>query len=120
MRRSSASSGRRPRLFRPPIGHTNPTIARVAEGLGLVVVGWTLGGRDGIARARPRDVADRVRRDLRDGAIVLLHDAPERGDREPAAIAALPAILEAMAAERLDAVPVATWVEGESADPNVD
>ena len=104
--------GRRPLLFRPPIGHTNPTIARVAEGLGLVVVGWTLGGRDGIARARPRDVADRVRRDLRDGAIVLLHDAPERGDREPAAIGALPAILEAMAAGRLDAVPVATWVEG--------
>ncbi len=101
--------GRRPVLFRPPIGHTNPTIARVAEGLGLVVVGWTLGGRDGVARARPQDVANRVRRDLRDGAIVLLHDAPERGDREPAALRALPRILEAMAAERLDAVPVASW-----------
>jgi peptidoglycan/xylan/chitin deacetylase (PgdA/CDA1 family) len=103
--------GCKPLLFRPPIGHTNPTIARVAEALGLVVVGWTLGGRDGVARARPEDVANRVRRDLRDGAIVLLHDAPERGDREPAAVRALPAILEAMAAGRLDAVPVARWVE---------
>lgn len=103
--------GRRPVLFRPPIGHTNPTIARAVDALGLVVVGWTLGARDGLASARPEDVANRVRRDLRDGAIVLLHDAPERGDREPAAIRALPAILDAMAAGGLEAVPVASWVE---------
>jgi peptidoglycan/xylan/chitin deacetylase (PgdA/CDA1 family) len=101
--------GRRPVLFRPPIGHTNPTIARVVDALDLVVVGWTLGGRDGLARARPEDVAARVRRDLRDGAIVLLHDAPERGDREPAAVAALPAILDAMAAGGLEAVSVESW-----------
>src|SRR5579859_4722946 len=104
--------GRRPVLFRPPIGHTNPTIARVVDALGLVVVGWTLGGRDGLARARPEDVAARVRRDLRDGAIVLLHDAPERGDREPAAVRALPVILDAMAAGGLAAVPVESWVDG--------
>jgi peptidoglycan/xylan/chitin deacetylase (PgdA/CDA1 family) len=103
--------GYRPMLFRPPIGHTNPAIARVTEALGLVVVGWTLGGRDGVARARPEDVAGRVRRDLRDGTIVLLHDAPERGDREPAAVRALPVILDAMAAERLDAVPVSSWID---------
>jgi peptidoglycan/xylan/chitin deacetylase (PgdA/CDA1 family) len=101
--------GRRPVLFRPPIGHTNPAIARVVDALDLVVVGWTLGGRDGVARARHEDVAARVRRDLRDGAIVLLHDAPERGDREPAAVRALPSILEAMAAGGLEAVPVERW-----------
>jgi peptidoglycan-N-acetylglucosamine deacetylase len=109
--------GHRPLLFRPPIGHTNPTIARVADALGLVVVGWTLGGRDGVARARPEDVADRVRRDLRDGAIVLLHDAPERGDREPAAVRALPAILDAMAAGGLEAVPVARWLPSREEGP---
>jgi peptidoglycan/xylan/chitin deacetylase (PgdA/CDA1 family) len=103
--------GRAPTLFRPPIGHTNPRIARVVDALGLVVVGWTLGGRDGLASARPDDVVARVRRDLRDGAIVLLHDAPERGDREPAAVRALPAILDAMAAGGLEAVPVERWVE---------
>jgi peptidoglycan-N-acetylglucosamine deacetylase len=107
--------GRRPLLFRPPIGHTNPTIARVVDALGLVVVGWTLTGRDGLARARPEDVATRVRRDLRDGAIVLLHDAPERGDREPAAVRALPAILDAMAAGGLEAVPVENWVDAPGA-----
>jgi len=56
-------------------------------------------------------VANRVRRDLRDGAIVLLHDAPEHGDREPAAVRALPVILDSMAARGLDAVPVASWLE---------
>jgi peptidoglycan/xylan/chitin deacetylase (PgdA/CDA1 family) len=102
--------GQRPHLFRPPIGHTNPTIARVVEALGLVVVGWTIGGRDGLARARPADVVARVRRDLRDGAIVLLHDAPERGEREPAAVRALPAILDAIAAKRIPVVPLSEWI----------
>ena len=55
----------------------------------------------------------RVRRNLRDGVIVLLHDAPEKGDREPAAVKALPLILDALAAERLDVVPLAPWVEGQ-------
>ena len=105
-------TGVRPALFRPPIGHTNPILARVADALDLVVVGWTVAGRDGVAWARPRDVAARVRRDLRDGVIVLLHDAPERGDREPAALRALPAIFEGLAAERLPVVPLAGWIDG--------
>jgi peptidoglycan/xylan/chitin deacetylase (PgdA/CDA1 family) len=104
-------TGQRPVLFRPPIGHTNPTIARVADELGLVVVGWTVGGRDGVARARPEHVIARVRRALRDGAIVLLHDAPEHGDREPAGVRALPAILDAIAAQRLEVVPVSRWAD---------
>jgi peptidoglycan/xylan/chitin deacetylase (PgdA/CDA1 family) len=103
-------TGQRPLLFRPPIGHTNPTIARVADALDLVVVGWTIAGRDGIASTRPDDVTARVRRDLRDGAIVLLHDAPERGEREPAAVRALPAILDAIFAERLEVVPLSRWM----------
>jgi peptidoglycan/xylan/chitin deacetylase (PgdA/CDA1 family) len=103
-------TGRRPALFRPPIGHTNPVIARVVDSLDLVVVGWTIAGHDGVARARPDAVVARVRRDLRDGVIVLLHDAPENGDREPAAVRALPAILDAIFAERLDIVPLSGWV----------
>jgi peptidoglycan/xylan/chitin deacetylase (PgdA/CDA1 family) len=103
-------TGERPTLFRPPIGHTNPIIGRVADALDLTVVGWTIGGRDGVASARVESVVARVRRDLRDGAIVLLHDAPERGDREPAAVRALPLILEALHAERIPVVPLAPWV----------
>jgi peptidoglycan-N-acetylglucosamine deacetylase len=104
-------TGQRPVLFRPPIGHTNPTVARVVEALDLTVVGWTIGGRDGISSARPKDVVARVRRELQDGAIVLLHDAPERGDREPAAVNALPGILEAIAAAGLEVVPLAHWLD---------
>ena len=104
-------SGRRPVLFRPPIGHTNPIVARVTDDLDLTVVGWTAGGRDGVASARPGAVVARVRRDLRDGAIVLLHDSPERGDREPAAVRALPSILAAIAAQGLEVVPLDRWVD---------
>ncbi len=108
-----AITGTRPTLFRPPIGHTTPVIARVADALDLTVVGWTVSGHDGIALARVDHVVTRVRRDLRDGIIVALHDAPERGDREPAAVKALPAILDAVAAENLDVVPLEGWL-GES------
>jgi peptidoglycan/xylan/chitin deacetylase (PgdA/CDA1 family) len=103
-------TGERPTLFRPPIGHTNPIIARVADALDLTVVGWTIGARDGISSARVDSVVARVRRDLRDGAIVLLHDAPERGDREPASVRALPLVLDALHAERLSVVPLAPWI----------
>jgi peptidoglycan/xylan/chitin deacetylase (PgdA/CDA1 family) len=104
-------TGRRPALFRPPIGHTNPIVSRVADALDLTVVGWTIRGRDGLAGARPDDVIDHVRRDLRDGAIVLLHDSPERGDREPAAVRALPAILDAVSSRGLRVVPLAAWMD---------
>jgi peptidoglycan/xylan/chitin deacetylase (PgdA/CDA1 family) len=113
-----AITGARPTLFRPPIGHTNPVIARVADALDLTVVGWTVSGHDGVASARVDHVAARVRRDLRDGIIVALHDAPELGDREPAAVKALPAILDAVKAENLDIVPLAAWVDEASARPS--
>jgi peptidoglycan-N-acetylglucosamine deacetylase len=104
------TTGLRPTLFRPPIGHTNPTIARVAHALELTVVGWTVAGHDGVSWAHPSDVAARVQRDLRDGSIVLLHDAAEHDDREPAAVQALPAILDAIAAEGLPIVPLHEWL----------
>jgi peptidoglycan/xylan/chitin deacetylase (PgdA/CDA1 family) len=103
-------TGARPVLFRPPIGHTNPTIARVADKLDLLVVGWTVSGRDGTGRATPAGVAARVRSQVRDGAIVLLHDAAERGTHEPAGPRALESILDALVAERLSVVPLANWL----------
>jgi peptidoglycan/xylan/chitin deacetylase (PgdA/CDA1 family) len=104
-------TGERPLLFRPPIGHTNPILARVADSLDLTVVGWSVGARDGLASAKMDDVVARVRAGLRDGAIVLMHDAAERGEREPVAVSALPLVLDAIAAMGLDVVPLAPWVE---------
>jgi peptidoglycan-N-acetylglucosamine deacetylase len=101
----------RPALFRPPIGHTNPRIAKVVDELGLTVVGWSVRALDGVASADPDRVAGRVIPKLEDGAIVLLHDAAERDDRTPASIEALPKILEAMDRKNLVGVTVTSLME---------
>ncbi|MBX3262001.1 MAG: polysaccharide deacetylase family protein [Labilithrix sp.] len=101
---------RRPTLFRPPIGHTNPTIARIAEQLDLTVVGWSVAGYDGLARADPKKVAARITRRLDDGAIVLLHDAAERGDHAPTAAKTLPEILAAAKEKNLRVARLADWL----------
>jgi peptidoglycan/xylan/chitin deacetylase (PgdA/CDA1 family) len=100
----------RPTLFRPPIGHTNPTIARIAEQLDLTVVGWSVSGHDGIARAKPAAVAARITHALDDGAIVLMHDAAERDDHEPAGVAALPEVLSAAKDKNLRIARLRDWV----------
>ena len=86
-------TGQRPTLLRPPLGHISPRTALAARRLGLTLVGWSVRGRDGLAGATSAAVERRVASGLRPGAIVLLHDAAERGDRVPAGVAALPAIL---------------------------
>ena len=100
-------TGERPTLYRPPIGHTNPILARVIDDLDLHVIGWSVSGIDGLARSDPRKVVRRIRRGLRDGAIVLMHDAPERGDHDPAGVAALPGVLSAIEEKQLTVVPLA-------------
>jgi len=102
-------TGDRPKLFRPPIGHTVPHTPRVVRALGLRVIGWDVSARDGI-RATPSHVARRVLDGARDGSIVLLHDASERGTHEPAGVAALPAILEGLAKKGLAVVPLSEWM----------
>jgi peptidoglycan/xylan/chitin deacetylase (PgdA/CDA1 family) len=111
-------TGERAVFFRPPVGHTNPAIARVADELDLVVVGWSVRGFDGIA-ADPARVSARVARGLEDGAIVLLHDAAERGDREPAGVRALGPVLEAIRDRNLTVVPLAAWT-GDAANSVAD
>lgn len=101
--------GERVRLFRPPIGHTVPHTPRVLGELGLRVIGWNVSARDGV-RAEPDDVARRVLDRARDGSIVLLHDAAERGTHEPAGVAALPAILEGLEKKGLEVVPLSDWI----------
>jgi peptidoglycan/xylan/chitin deacetylase (PgdA/CDA1 family) len=107
----ASATGERPRFYRPAVGQTNPRIARAAKELGLTIVGWSLRGFDGV-RVDPQHVVARIVPRLRDGAIVLLHDAAERDDRKPAAPDALPDILEAMRARGLPAVRVDAWSAG--------
>jgi peptidoglycan-N-acetylglucosamine deacetylase len=104
-------TGRRPLFFRPPIGHTNPIIARVVDALDLVTVGWSVSARDGVKSAIPRQVVNRVRRGLCDGAIVLMHDASERGSHVPAGVIALPEVLREAYRAQLPLVTLGSWLE---------
>lgn len=104
----ASATGERPVFYRPPVGQTNPQIARAAKELGLTIVGWSLRGLDGV-RAKPDRVTARIVPRLRDGAIVLLHDSAEKDDHKPAAPEALPGILVAMRMRGLEAVRVDAW-----------
>ncbi|HSQ67547.1 MAG TPA: polysaccharide deacetylase family protein [Polyangiaceae bacterium] len=103
-------TGERVHLFRPPIGHTVPHTPRVLRELHLRVIGWDVGARDGV-RAEPEAVAARVLAKARDGSIVLLHDAAERGDHDPAGVGALPSILEGLKKRGLAVVPLGEWIQ---------
>lgn len=105
-----AITGERTLLFRPPIGHTNPIIARVVDELELIVIGWSVSARDG-TKGQSRDaVLGRVRRGLDHGAIVLMHDASERGDFEPLGPTVLPEVLATIAEEGLEVVPLPSFL----------
>jgi peptidoglycan/xylan/chitin deacetylase (PgdA/CDA1 family) len=88
LRALEASTGARPTLFRPPGGHTNPTIARIAERLDLTIVGWSVRGRS---------------RSLRDGAIVAL------------TVEALPGVLDTLAERNVAVVDLAPWLPADDA-----
>ena len=111
----TAASGEAPTLFRPPIGHTSPRIAGALEAFDFTVVGWSVKGLDGLAGARADRVAARIVPHLKDGAIVLLHDAAENEDFTPASLAALPKILAAMTRKNLPGVRVDAWLEAADA-----
>lgn len=67
------ASGVVPKLFRPPMGLSNPRIFKAARSLGLTVVGWTARGLD-TKLTEPKQIVARIVRGLRPGAIILLHD----------------------------------------------
>ena len=93
--------GKRPVLFRPPIGHVSSRTAVGARRAGVSIVGWTVRGYDGSSQASAERVRARVLAGLADGAIILLHDTAERDEFEPASLAALPGIIEALDARGL-------------------
>jgi peptidoglycan/xylan/chitin deacetylase (PgdA/CDA1 family) len=109
-----SATGRRPRLFRPPLGHVSPRTALAARRLGLTLVGWSAGGRDGLARTTVTRTLRRVIAGLRPGAIILLHDAAEFGDHEPAGVAALQEILQEAARRGLRCVSVSEALGAEA------
>lgn len=60
-------------LFRPPIGYTNPIIARVVEQVGLTVVGWNRRSYDTVIK-NSKLLSKRLLKQATPGSILLLHD----------------------------------------------
>jgi peptidoglycan-N-acetylglucosamine deacetylase len=67
------ATGKRPLLFRPPYGVTNPVLAKVVKKLGYKVIGWSVRSFDTTTKDAEK-VADRVIGKLHPGAVVLMHD----------------------------------------------
>ncbi len=106
-----SASGARPRLFRPPVGLVSHTVALAAEAEGLSLVGFSRRARDGRRGATPAAVLERSLGALEDGAVLLLHDASERGDHRPASLGVLDALLRGIASARLSTVTVSELFE---------
>ncbi|HVU77722.1 MAG TPA: polysaccharide deacetylase family protein [Gaiellaceae bacterium] len=92
--------GWKPRLFRVPYALHSASVDGIAQRLGLLEVFWDVDGRDDVPDAKVADIVRNVRRGLRPGAIVELHDL------HAWTAAALPQILAAIAARGLRAVSV--------------
>jgi peptidoglycan-N-acetylglucosamine deacetylase len=97
------AAGLEPELYRPPYGVLNAAALREARRRGWRTLLWSHWGRDWEAKATPASIAARLTSDLRDGAVLLLHDA----DRYSAAgswrrtAAALPRVIELLEARGL-------------------
>ncbi len=99
-----ALTGDKPRWFRPPMGMVSPRTAAGAKRAGVEIAAWSVRAYDGLASADADRVRSRVEAGLRDGAIVLLHDASEYDEFEPVSVAVLPDLLKALAARGLRGV----------------
>jgi peptidoglycan/xylan/chitin deacetylase (PgdA/CDA1 family) len=105
-----AATGARPRFFRPPLGHTSVTTVRGVRAARMTLIGWSSRGFDGLRSRSPEAVVESVSRSLVDGAIVLLHDAAEHDDFEPAAVRALPRLLALLDERGLTSVGLDTFL----------
>lgn len=84
--------GGAPTLFRAPAGMRNMFVHPVLNRLGLRLVGWTARGFDGRETDADKVLA-RIRKGLRPGAIVLVHEA------RPVAAEVIPKLLGCLKAE---------------------
>jgi peptidoglycan/xylan/chitin deacetylase (PgdA/CDA1 family) len=72
--------GKKPKLFRPPFGVTNPVIGKVLRSLGFKTIGWSIRTMDTVMVTKREYIAQKVKRNLHPGAIILLHDRCPKAD----------------------------------------
>jgi peptidoglycan/xylan/chitin deacetylase (PgdA/CDA1 family) len=94
-----------PVFYRPPVGLSNPVTFRVAHGLDMDVIGWTIRSLDTVI-ADSKKVVARITRQLEPGAIILLHDGNIPVDRVEATVKTLLDTLHTLGYEviRLDEI----------------
>jgi peptidoglycan-N-acetylglucosamine deacetylase len=105
----AAATGAQPRYLRPPFGARNAAVLDAARRHGLRVVLWSAMLDETSPNAPPDELAQKLLRQVHDGAIVVLHDGDQgRGDRgERAYEAALaPRVIAALRAQGYDFVTV--------------
>jgi peptidoglycan/xylan/chitin deacetylase (PgdA/CDA1 family) len=107
-------AGARGRWFRPPVGLLSPRVALAAKKNGLTIVGWSATARDGRATTTVERALARLMVAARPGAILVLHDAAERGGRAPIGTRVLPKLLDALAARGLRSVTLDELLDGAS------
>ncbi|MES2660960.1 MAG: polysaccharide deacetylase family protein [Verrucomicrobiota bacterium] len=74
------ATGKKPRLFRAPVGHRNLFTHPIASALGMEVMAWNRRGYDAVEKDAGKVLA-RILPDLTHGDIVLLHEATPIADK---------------------------------------
>ncbi|UYW00991.1 polysaccharide deacetylase family protein [Flavobacterium agricola] len=91
--------GVKPNWFRPPFGVTNPAIAKAIKKNKLVCIGWNIRSLDTISKTS-EEVFNRVKRKLKPGGIILLHDTSNQ------TVEALEQLLLEIKKQQLTVVPL--------------
>ena len=90
---SRFTGGKAPVLFRPPEGVFNEEIKALCKEKGYTIVMWSIDTRDWAHTPIPDMIAG-VRANLRDGAIILMHDFIGKNSPTPTALRQLIPILQ--------------------------
>lgn len=99
------ATGQKMYLFRPPGMRMNDRVLNVARGMGYVTVGWQIGAKDFTGGGvTPELVEQYVMKQLKPGAIILLHD-------NPVTAKALPNILRRIKGDGYKTVTVSELME---------
>ena len=72
--------GRKPKLFRPPFGVTNPSIAKAVKG-SYTCIGWNIRSFDTIEKKDRKEVCTRILKRIKNGSVILLHDRCPKSEK---------------------------------------
>ena len=69
--------GKKMKLFRPPFGITNPSIAEAIQQEKKQVIGWNIRSLDSVINDEKK-ILNRIKNKISPGAVILLHDTSKK------------------------------------------